>query len=64
MSFLDKVRGKSRVGRGRVRQRGGRATGSRRVQAQGLTDRIMGGARPLAGRLKDAGRDLRRSFQH
>jgi hypothetical protein len=24
----------------------------------------MGGARQLAGRLKDAGRDLRRSFQH
>jgi uncharacterized protein YjbJ (UPF0337 family) len=64
MSFLDKVRGKSRVGRGRVRQRGGRATGSRRGQAQGLTDRIMGGARQLAGRLTDAGRDLRRSFQH
>jgi uncharacterized protein YjbJ (UPF0337 family) len=64
MSFLDKVRGKSRVGRGRVRQRGGGATGSRRGPALGLTDRIMGGARQLAGRLKDAGRDLRRSFQH
>ncbi len=64
MSFLDKVRGKSQVGRGRVRQRVGRATGSRRLQAQGLTDKIMGGARQLAGRLKDAGRDLRRSLQH
>lgn len=64
MSFLDKVRGKSQVGRGRVRQRVGRATGSRRLRAQGRTDRIMGGARQLAGRLKDAARDLRRSFQH
>ncbi len=64
MSFLDKVRGKSQVGRGRVRQRVGRATGGRRLQAQGPSDRIMGGARQLAGRLKDAARDLRRSFQH
>jgi uncharacterized protein YjbJ (UPF0337 family) len=64
MGFLDKVRNKSQVGRGHVRQRVGRATGSRRLRAQGRTDRIMGGARQLAERLKDAGRDIRRSLQH
>ena len=63
MGFLDKVRNKSQVGRGHVRQRVGRATG-RRLRAQGRTDPIMGGARQLAERLKDAGRDIRRSLQH
>lgn len=68
MSFLDKVRGKSQVGRGHVKKRFGRATGNRRLQADGLADQVVGAARQLVGRvvtwLKDAGRDLRRGVQH
>ncbi|HEX3488092.1 MAG TPA: CsbD family protein [Streptosporangiaceae bacterium] len=68
MGFLDKVRSKSQAGRGHVKQRYGRATGNRRLQAEGLADRVIGTARQLARQvanwLKDAGRDLRRGTQH
>jgi len=64
MSFLDKMRNTSRVSRGRVKMRVGRAAGRRGMQADGLADRVIGGARQLAEWLKDAGRDLRRSLPH
>jgi uncharacterized protein YjbJ (UPF0337 family) len=68
MSFLDKVRSKSQVGRGNAKQRVGRTTGNRRLQAEGLADRVVGAASQLARRvfnwLKDAALDLRRGAQH
>jgi len=72
MGILDKVRRNSQTGRGHVKQRVGRAAGSRRLQAEGLADRVVGTARQQTTRvtrqvvnwLKDAGRDLRRGTQH
>jgi uncharacterized protein YjbJ (UPF0337 family) len=68
MGFLDKARTKSQAGRGRVKQRLGRSTGNRGMQADGLADRIAGTARQLTRQvatwLKDAALDLRRGTQH
>jgi uncharacterized protein YjbJ (UPF0337 family) len=68
MGFLDKARSKSQASRGRVKQRVGRATGKRGMQADGLADRVAGTARHLAKQvvtwLKDAALDLRRGTQH
>jgi uncharacterized protein YjbJ (UPF0337 family) len=64
MSFLDKVRSTSKAGRGQVKQRVGRVTGNRRLQADGLGDRLAAWARQLVSRLKDAGQGIRRSLQH
>jgi uncharacterized protein YjbJ (UPF0337 family) len=63
LSFLDKIRNRSRISRGRAKQKIGRATNNRRLQADGLADRISGGARQLGEELKNAGKDVRRAFR-
>ncbi|MDQ2814534.1 MAG: CsbD family protein [Actinomycetota bacterium] len=49
--------------RGRGKQKIGRATGNRRLQAEGLADRISGGVRQLGEELKDEGKDIKRTFR-
>src|SRR5580693_9432985 len=61
MSFLTKMKNKSRITRGRAKMKLGRATGNRRLQWHGVTDRIGGNVRQAGERLKDTGRDLGRS---
>jgi uncharacterized protein YjbJ (UPF0337 family) len=45
MSLLNKIRNRSRISRGRAKQQIGRASGSKRLQAEGLADRVSGGVR-------------------
>lgn len=61
MSFLTKMKNKSQITRGRAKMKLGRATGNRRLQWHGVTDRIGGNVRQAGERLKDTGRDLGRS---
>jgi uncharacterized protein YjbJ (UPF0337 family) len=60
MTFQKKIRNKFQITRGRARQKLGRATGNRRMQAAGLADRIGGNVKQAGEQVKDAGRDLRR----
>jgi uncharacterized protein YjbJ (UPF0337 family) len=62
-SFFDKIRNRSRIVRGRAKQKAGRATSNRRLQADGLADRIAGNARQFGEELKDAGKDIRRTLE-
>ena len=59
MSFINKIRNRAQVSRGRAKQKVGRATNNRRLQAEGLADRIGGGTRQLGEKVKDAGKDVR-----
>jgi len=61
MTLLNKMKNKSRIFRGRTKQKLGRATGNRRLQWHGLADRLGGNVRQAGEQLKDAGRDLSRS---
>jgi uncharacterized protein YjbJ (UPF0337 family) len=63
MSFQKKIRNKFQITRGRARQKLGRATGNRRMQAGGLADRIGGNVKQAGQQVKDAGRDLRRGVK-
>jgi uncharacterized protein YjbJ (UPF0337 family) len=63
MSFFNKIRNRSRITRGRAKQKVGRATNNRRLQADGLADRIAGNARQFGEELKDAGKDIRRTLE-
>jgi uncharacterized protein YjbJ (UPF0337 family) len=63
LSFLNKIRNKSQVIRGRGKQKVGRATNNRRLQAEGLADRIGGSTRQLGEKLKDAGKDAKRRLK-
>jgi uncharacterized protein YjbJ (UPF0337 family) len=53
MSLFNRIRNKSRITRGQAKQKIGRATGNRRLQAQGLTDRVSGRARQFGENVKD-----------
>ena len=50
MTFQKKIRNKFQMTRGRARQKLGRATGNRRMQAAGLADRIGGNVSRPASR--------------
>ncbi|MGP8002131.1 MAG: CsbD family protein [Streptosporangiaceae bacterium] len=63
MSFLNKVRNRSQIARGRAKQKLGRATGNRRMRMTGVADRIGGNVKQAGEQLKDAGRDMGRSFR-
>jgi uncharacterized protein YjbJ (UPF0337 family) len=60
MTFQKKIRNKFQITRGRAKQKLGRATGNRRMRAEGLADRVGGNVRQASEQVKDAGRDLRR----
>jgi uncharacterized protein YjbJ (UPF0337 family) len=66
MSILSRIANRSRIGRGRAKQRIGRATGNRRLQAEGLADRVSGSARQFGQDVKDelkgAGRGIERTL--
>ena len=63
MSFVNKIRNRAQVSRGRAKQKVGRATNNRRLRAEGLADRIGGGTRQLGEKVKDAGKDFRGTFK-
>jgi uncharacterized protein YjbJ (UPF0337 family) len=56
----EEIKNKFQITRGRAKQKLGRATGNRRMQAGGLADRIGGNVKQAGEQVKDAGRDLRR----
>ena len=66
MGLLSRIRNRSRISRGRTKQGIGRATGNRRLQAEGLADRVSGGVKQLGEDVGDevrkAGRDIGRTF--
>jgi uncharacterized protein YjbJ (UPF0337 family) len=63
MTLVNKMKNKSRIVRGRTKQKLGQATGNRRLQWHGIADRISGNVRQAGEQLKDTGRGLGRSFQ-
>jgi uncharacterized protein YjbJ (UPF0337 family) len=63
LGFLEKIINRSRVSRGRAKQKLGRATNNRRLRAEGLVDRIGASARQVGERAKDAGKDVKRAFK-
>lgn len=63
MTLLNKMKNKSRIFRGRTKQKVGRATGNRRLQLHGIADRISGNVRQAGEQVKDTGRGLGRSLR-
>jgi uncharacterized protein YjbJ (UPF0337 family) len=63
LSFFNRIRNRSRISQGRAKQRFGRATSNRRLQAEGLADRVGGNVRQFGEELKDAGKDIKRTME-
>ncbi len=62
MGFIDKMRNKFMMGRGRAKQDAGRTMGDRRLEAEGQGERVEGAARQVGEQVKDAGQNVRDAF--
>ncbi len=63
MGFMDKLRNKFQMGKGRSKQDVGRATGDPYLEAKGQTERAGGAARQVGEQAKDAGKSVRDAFK-
>jgi uncharacterized protein YjbJ (UPF0337 family) len=66
MNLRSRIRNRSRIRRGRVKQRIGRARGNQRLQAEGLADRVSGSVRQfgddVASEFRKVSRGIERTF--
>ena len=62
MGFIDKMRNKFMMGRGRAKQDAGRATNDPYLQAKGQGERVEGATRQVGEQVKDAGKNVRDAF--
>jgi uncharacterized protein YjbJ (UPF0337 family) len=63
MGFMDKMRNKFKMGRGRAKQDVGRASGDPYLEARGQGERVDGAARQVGEQVKDAGKNVRDAFK-
>jgi uncharacterized protein YjbJ (UPF0337 family) len=63
MGFLDKLRNKLTMGKGRAKQDVGRAAGDPYLEAEGKSERIGGAGRQVGEQAKDAAKNVRDAFK-
>jgi uncharacterized protein YjbJ (UPF0337 family) len=59
MGFLDKLRNKMQMGRGRAKQQAGRAMDDPYLESEGRADRVAGGAKQVGEQGEDAGKNIK-----
>jgi uncharacterized protein YjbJ (UPF0337 family) len=59
MGFMDKLRNRFKMSRGKAKQDVGRATGDPYLEARGQGERISGATRQVGEQVKDAGKNIR-----
>jgi uncharacterized protein YjbJ (UPF0337 family) len=62
MGFIDKLRNKFKMGRGRATEKTGRAAGDPYLEAKGQRERMGGAARQVGEQVKDAGKNIKDAF--
>jgi uncharacterized protein YjbJ (UPF0337 family) len=63
VGFFDKLRNKMQMGRGRVKQQAGRATGDPYLEAEGRADRISGGTKQVGEHAKSAAKNVKDALE-
>ncbi len=63
MSWIDKMRNTALRLSGRAKQRTGEATGDRDLRREGRAEQGEAGLKQAGERVKDAGRDIKRTFE-
>jgi uncharacterized protein YjbJ (UPF0337 family) len=63
MGFMDKLRNRFTMGKGRAKQETGRATGDPYLEAEGRAERVEGAGRQVGEQVKDAGKNVRDAFK-
>ena len=64
MGFMDKLRNRFTMGKGRAKQNVGRATGDPYLETEGKTERVEGAGRQVGEQVKDAGKNVRDAFKN
>jgi uncharacterized protein YjbJ (UPF0337 family) len=62
MGFMDKLRNRFRMGRGRAKENVGKAAGDPYLETRGKAERIDGAGRQVGEQVKDAGKNVRDAF--
>ncbi|MBO0775029.1 MAG: CsbD family protein [Actinobacteria bacterium] len=63
MGFVDKLRNKIQMGKGRGKREVGQATGDPYLEAKGESERMGGATREVGEQAKDAGKNARDAFK-
>jgi uncharacterized protein YjbJ (UPF0337 family) len=63
MGFIDKMRNKFKMGKGRAKQDAGPAMGDPYLEAEGQGERMGGAARQVGEQAKDAGKNVKDAFK-
>jgi len=63
MGFVDKMRNRFRMGKGRAKAKAGRATGDPYLETKGQGERAAGAAREVGEQAKDVGKNARDAFK-
>jgi uncharacterized protein YjbJ (UPF0337 family) len=63
MGFMDKLRNRFTMGKGRAKQRAGRAAGDPYLEGKGQAERVEGAGREVGEQVKDAGKNVRDAFK-
>jgi len=63
MGFMDKLRNRLHMGKGRAKQHAGRAAGDPYLEAEGRSERVGGATRQVGEQAKDAGKNMRDAFR-
>jgi uncharacterized protein YjbJ (UPF0337 family) len=63
MGFMDKLRNRFQMGKGRAKAKTGRATGDPYLETKGQAERAGGAAKQVGEQAKDAARNTRDAFK-
>jgi uncharacterized protein YjbJ (UPF0337 family) len=63
MGFMDKLRNRFKMGRGRAKENVGRATGDPYLETKGQAERVEGAGRQVGEQAKDAAKNVRDAFK-
>ena len=63
MGFMDKLRNRLTMGKGRAKQDVGRATGDPYLETKGQAERVEGAGRQVGEQAKDAAKNVKDAFK-
>lgn len=63
MGFMDKLKNKMQMGKGRAKEEAGRKAGDPYLEGEGRKDRVEGGTKQVGEQVKDAGKTARDTFK-
>jgi uncharacterized protein YjbJ (UPF0337 family) len=63
MGFMDKLRNRFQMGKGRAKEKTGRAVGNPYLETKGEAERAGGATRQVGEQVKDAGKNARDAFK-